>query len=302
MSSGLPIYAARADVRTYGISTTQAADALVDDLLDTSSRAIDDFCGNSDYGLGGYFAAPVTTTITVGDLRQPLVVLPRPFSAISSVLVNGQPLGATMQSTVQAAPTPTTTAFNVATGKGTTVMTSRPIFVGGVQARILSVSGDSVLLTLPLPSAPSAGTAVVQWPFIVEDWGLRVYFPTVIDADGFPVRSATPLGFSWRGFGFGGAAPYGSQVDVTATFGYATVPQPVKQACILVTAFLCQGQGQTLMDPSLYRVSVEGYTVESQRRTPRGPGDSSDIDLKVSTGVIEADRLLRRYQIQQLVA
>lgn len=62
--------------------------------------------------------------------------------------------------TVQAAPAPTTTTFNVAAGFGTRYAEGGWINIGGVSAQIASVAGESITLTAPLAGAPAAGTAV----------------------------------------------------------------------------------------------------------------------------------------------
>lgn len=63
--------------------------------------------------------------------------------------------------TVQAAPTPTTTTFNVAAGKGVYYAAGGQITVNGVVCTILSTATDSITLTAPLGFTPTAGQAVV---------------------------------------------------------------------------------------------------------------------------------------------
>jgi hypothetical protein len=215
-------YCTLENVRTWGITTSQANDQVVLDRIDIASAIVDDYCGLSGYGLGGTFAAQKTTTITVGDVRLPMVPLPRPFTNVTALTIDGRTLDATT--------------------------------------------------------------------FIVENWGIRLYIAGYLDVDGFPRRSSTSMGYGGPGYGWPGmGAPYGSQVAVTATFGYTSVPLPVRHATVLIAAFLVFGQGETLLDPRVSTVAVEGYTLRYPTRG--GP----DTELIATTGVIEADRLLAPY-------
>lgn len=64
-------------------------------------------------------------------------------------------------STVQASPTPTSTVFAVASGKGANYQPGTYLTVGGTSALILSVSTDTITLASALPGgAPSVGAAV----------------------------------------------------------------------------------------------------------------------------------------------
>jgi len=64
-------------------------------------------------------------------------------------------------STVQASPTPTSTVFAVAAGKGAAYQPGTYMTVGGVTALILSVATDTITLASALAGgAPTAGTAV----------------------------------------------------------------------------------------------------------------------------------------------
>src|SRR4051794_28316917 len=79
-------YATLLDVRTYGIAATSAEDDLVQDRLSIASRIVDDYTGTS-------FAAAAARTVTVQDVRIPLLPLPTPFSTITEVTINGQAIG-----------------------------------------------------------------------------------------------------------------------------------------------------------------------------------------------------------------
>ncbi len=64
-------------------------------------------------------------------------------------------------STVQASPTPTSTVFAVAAGKGANYKPGTYLTVGGVSALILSVATDTITLASALAGgAPAAGTSV----------------------------------------------------------------------------------------------------------------------------------------------
>lgn len=196
-------YASVQDVRNLpgGVTVAQRSDLLLQDDLDVASRIVDDFTGSQFYQTQG--------TVTVYDVRLPLVVLPRPFSAITAVSVDG---------------------------------------------RAVDAAGYTV--------TPS---------------GLRLYINPYIDVDGFPRKVFANVGAQRN--------PYGQNVAVTATFGYATVPAPVRRATALLASRLALGSVQNMIpDSRIASITVEGYS-----RTFK------DDDRVATTGDSEVDRLLSPY-------
>lgn len=186
------------------------------DHTELASRAVDDYCGRS-------FEPPTTKTVTVNDVRTPIVPLPTPFRDVTAVTVNGA---------------------------------------------VVSASG-----------------------YVVEPWGLRLYRPA-LDADGFPVRTA--VSGPWGG----GRHPYGAQVKVTATFGWDDIPAAVSRATRLLAEHFA-GQRHTVTastddegNPTTLPTSAAKPTA-----TLVGPDQKPVAD---TTGLIDADRLLRPFRRPQL--
>lgn len=209
-------YATVSDVRTQGITVAQADDATVTDRLNVASEIVDAHTQWLDWGMPGALGTPVTTTVTVNDVRRPSVVLPYPFRSISQVLVN-----------------------------------------------LVAVD-------------PTAYT--------VEPWGVRLYVSGGIDLGAFPIWALeNPT------YGTGGRR-FGARVDVSATFGWTSVPLRVRHATVLIAAFLLGGKGDMPIDPRIQMLAVEGYQV---RFIPHTADEVLD-----TTGVIEADRLLERFRLE----
>ena len=212
-------YAAVQDVRDQGITVAQATDAIVTDRLNVASEIVDAHTHWLDWGLPGALGTPVTTTVTVNDVRRPSVVLPYPFKTVTQVLVN-------------------------------------------------SVVTD-----------PTAYT--------VEPWGIRLYVSGGLDLGAFPIWALEN-----PSYGSGGRR-FGARVDVSATFGWTSVPLRVRHATVLIAAFLLAGKGDMPLDPRIQMLAVEGYQV---RFIPHTADEVLD-----TTGVIEADRLLERFRLEDLV-
>lgn len=143
---------------------------------------------------------------------------------------------------------------------------------------------------LPLPTPFSSVTAVsingtpidsTEW--VVEPWGLRLYQSSYYDSDGFPrydlsnVVTGQTLG----------SELYGSQVTVSATFGWPDIPTKVKRAAVLLAArFSTQTVEDLVPDSRLKQLQVEGYRVAY---------DDTNVNLD-TTGDLSVDRLLARYR------
>lgn len=69
------VYADEADASAAGVDAD-------DETLELASRAVDDYCGRN-------FGPPFTRTVTVHDVRTPVVPLPGPFTNVTAVTVNG---------------------------------------------------------------------------------------------------------------------------------------------------------------------------------------------------------------------
>lgn len=80
-------YATLAEARAYGISTTQADDTTLTTYLDLASRIVEDYTGTT-------FTTATARTVTVQDVRTPLVPLPGPFTTVTSVTAYGALLAA----------------------------------------------------------------------------------------------------------------------------------------------------------------------------------------------------------------
>lgn len=80
------------------------------------------------------------------------------YATPNVLILYGGTNDAATASTVQASPTPTATAFAVGSGFGPSFAAGGWILVGGVQARVQSIAGDTLTLSAPLAGgAPSVG-------------------------------------------------------------------------------------------------------------------------------------------------
>ena len=152
-------------------------------------------------------------TISISDIRRPIVALPTPFSNITSVTLNGGYLD------------PTT--------------------------------------------------------YTVEAWGIRLYSISPLN-NGWPLRGSGDLG-AWPSAPGGG--PYGSQVTVTATFGYSAIPRVVAIACRKLVRKLASNPGP--WEPGMTKLTVGSYDVMFNPKNPH-PLDS--------TGDVETDQLLQPFR------
>lgn len=211
----MTVYATLAEARAFGVTTAQADDATLTTYLELASRVVDFYTGTT-------FDPQGSRTVTVSDVRTPLVRLPVPFSSVTAVTVNGQPI------------------------------------------------------------APSG--------YIVEPWGLRLYINGYLDVDGFPRRTASSVRDH--------RAPYGSQVAVTATFGWTAIPSPVKQATALIareqlgrSSQRPTGTTDVEGNPSVLPVeaTIPGITLDDT-------GGGRFLPRVDTTEVITADRLLQPYR------
>ena len=157
----------------------------------------------------------VTTqqTVTVSDVRRPIVKLPTPFSNITSLTLNGGNLDPTS--------------------------------------------------------------------YIVEEWGVRLYSLNPLN-NGWPIRGSGDMG-TWPAAASGG--PYGSQVTVTATFGYNTIPRLVAIACRKLTRKLAVNDGP--YERGQTKLTVGSYDIMFN------PKDPHPLD---STGDAEVDLLLQPFK------
>lgn len=130
--------------------------------------------------------------------------------------------------------------------------------------------------------AVNGGNPLAVAAYQVEPWGLRLVWG-YRDADGWPVTSVR-------------TGNTGVDVAVTATFGYATVPLPVKQATLALTDYL--------LARSTYRVisSVDAEGNPTTLPTAAASSQATLVDPDESpisadtTGLIDADRWLRSYR------
>lgn len=125
------------------------------------------------------------------------------------------------------------------------------------------------------------GQALGANAYTLEPWGVRLYLPGVIDADGYPRKPYTSTYERSLGVRFG------QSVSLTGSFGYATLPLTVTRACKILSArFALEGVSNLLPDSRVKTVSVEGYSRSFDHRF----GDTLE-----STGDLAVDRLLVRY-------
>lgn len=141
------------------------------------------------------------------------------------------------------------------------------------------------IVVLPTPFTDVVDVTLDQVEFttyVIEDWGLRLYQAGYYDPDGFPRWQSDSLTIG------SGIDPgiYGSQVAVTATFGYPFVPLPVAQACKMLAArFVKSGASDLLPNPKIKMLQVEDYRIQL-----------SDTDAELhSTGDEMVDRMLSPY-------
>lgn len=80
------VYATLQQVRDFGVSTSDASDAVVTDALVTGSRWVEEMTEQEDFGFG---APVVGATVTLWEVTGPMISLPAPLSAITAVLTNG---------------------------------------------------------------------------------------------------------------------------------------------------------------------------------------------------------------------
>src|SRR5664280_2506334 len=73
------------------------------------------------------------------------------------------------------------------------------------------------------------GQVLASTQYVIEPWGLRLYRSGNFDVDGFPVDTMNDWGVMTPP-----RSRWGAQVIVTADFGWATVPSPVRHATVLV--------------------------------------------------------------------
>lgn len=204
-----PAYASIADLRNFGLSVIQRKDDLAADDLVVASRLIDDVTGTQFY--------QAQQSVTVYDVRLPIVSLPLPFQDVTAVTVDGRAISATA--------------------------------------------------------------------YTVTPTGLRVYTSPYIDVDGFPTKVYSSV----RAF----RNPYGANVVVTGTFGYATVPDVVRRAATILAARIAVNTLPNMTpDRRVRSLTVEGY---SRTFYPDSASDEAS-----STGDDEADRLLRRYSLSKV--
>lgn len=139
------------DSLTYNGSYITLAD-YYPAVLQVSLRADGRLVTFVNYGVSGN---------TTGQILQRARALPRPPLDSLAVLYGGtNDYNSGVISTVQASPSPTTTAFGVETGKGTAYKIGTSVLVNGVSRTVASVSGDTVTVTPALSGAPSAGDSV----------------------------------------------------------------------------------------------------------------------------------------------
>lgn len=82
------VYATIQDVRDLGITTVQRSDTLVGVDLDVASRMIDQITGKQFY--------QAVMTVSVFDVRLPIVFLPTPFTNVTAVTVDGRTVDPTV--------------------------------------------------------------------------------------------------------------------------------------------------------------------------------------------------------------
>lgn len=148
-----------------------------------------------------------------------------------------------------------------------------------------------LLVSLPRPfkdvtAVTVNGMAIGAESYIVEDWGLRLYSIEPLQG-GWPVRGAGSGG-TWPYQASG--APYGSQVEVTATFGWEEIPTMVARACRVLCLQMSE-PGDPIV-PGVTKYQVGGYDIEFNRNDPHP---------MVSTGSVEADRLLQAYRRDEVL-
>jgi hypothetical protein len=145
----------------------------------------------------------------------------------------------------------------------------------------------SVDLTVSVPAGPPA-----LLPYRVQS--VSAVRAVGSDADtattSYRVTSSSVIGEVDAVEAIGGgslASSHPYRITVTGTFGYADTPAAVTRACALIAAHLTkhpEGDDQA----GVTRLSVEGYSVDY--------GDA----MRATTGVPEADRLLRPYRFTVL--
>ncbi len=143
------------------------------------------------------------------------------------------------------------------------------------------------LITLPTPFANVTQVQVnsvnldsTLW--IIEPWGLRLW-QSSYDSDGFPRYQYND---GMNGFAHGSGL-WGSQVTVSATYGYTDVPARVRRATIMLAArFATATVEDQIPDSRLKQLQVEGYRVAY---------DDTNVNLD-TTGDLSVDRLLRGYR------
>lgn len=142
---------------------------------------------------------------------------------------------------------------------------------------------------LPLPSpfrdvtsVKINGVPLDSGGWVADDQGLRLVRYGAKDVDGFPIRDPGRRGLR---------VAYGSVVTVTATFGYETLPSPLRRAAVLIAAQMANTHASQIIDPRIRSRSVEGFS-----ESYGGPGEGGGFRLD-STGSAEADMLCAAYVI-----
>lgn len=169
-------------------------------------------------------------------------------------------------------------------------------FFGGALVETININ-DARLPIIRFPVLPYTaltsvtvnGQLIDPTGYTQESWGIRLYIPGFLDVDGFPRRTLSFVPWGYRGFG----SPYGSNIAVTATFGHADIPLPVKQATVLIAKRNAEQASEQLVDPDIVQVGVEGYRLLYDRGNTENPLDT--------TGVVAADRLLQPYRYRNVL-
>lgn len=155
-------------------------------------------------------------------------------------------------------------------------------FEGAAVATKIIYDVRSEVIPLPTPftnvtAVTIDGVAIASSQYDVEEGvGIRLYKATLKDADGFP-RRVNPRRMR---------VPYGAQLEVSATFGYTTVPGPVALAAKMLAARFATSTVNDLVLPvGMDRIVIEGNSQFA-----------GNVPSIASTGDQFVDRLLNPYR------
>ncbi len=274
-------YCTLADARSVG---AQGDDPTVTNLIQDASRIIDAYCWTTfdpapSQAITGLAVAGLVATATVASTAAMTVGQPVYISGLLGFSANAPAGGYAVASIVDAShfifnlAVPPTGAYS----SGGTVTVQQTVMVSDVRRPIVKLPTPFANIT----SVTLNGGLIDSSNYIVEEWGIRLYSLNPFN-NGWPIRGSGDAG-TWPAQASG--SPFGSQVMVTATFGFAAVPRQVAIAARMLCRKLQNTDGP--YERGQTRLQVGNFDVNFN------PADPHPLD---STGDAYVDQLLQPFK------